>query len=111
MAGPSTGYVVFAAATDAECDHLVMGRCEVAQAVELVRALRHELHEMTTQLARVERQGVGKNSRACAMRMEAAALRRDIHEARFLIERLERRYLGWHAVGIGSRAPSKPVRH
>jgi hypothetical protein len=49
---------------------------------------------MTTQLAWVERQDVtGRNGRACAMRMEAAALRRDIQEAEFLIDRLQRRYL------------------
>lgn len=57
-----------------------------AQAVELVRALRHQLREMTAQLACVERQ-------ACAMRLEAAALRRDIREAQVLIDRLQRRYL------------------
>jgi hypothetical protein len=84
----------FAAATGAECDHLVMGRCEVAQALELVRALRHQLREMTAQLAWVERQDVtGSNGRACAMRMQAAALRRDIHKAQFLIDQLQRRYL------------------
>jgi hypothetical protein len=71
-----------------------MGRYEVAQALELVRALRHQLHEMTTQLARVERQGVGRSGRACAMRSEAAALRRDIREAEALIDRLNRRYGG-----------------
>ena len=71
-----------------------MGRREVAQARELVRAVRHELHEMTTELAWVERQEVtGRNGRACAMRMNAAALRRDIQEARALIDRLQRRYL------------------
>lgn len=54
----------------------------------------HQLHEMTTQLARVERQGVtGANARACAMRLEAAALRKDIREAQVLIDRLRRRYL------------------
>jgi hypothetical protein len=71
-----------------------MGRYEVAQALELVRALRHQLHEMTTQLARVERQGVGRSGRACAMRLEATALRRDIREAEALIDRLNRRYGG-----------------
>jgi hypothetical protein len=76
------------------CDHFVVRDCEAAQAVELVRALRHHPHEMTTQLAWVERQDVtGRNGRACAMRMEAAALRRDIHKAQFLIDRLQRRYL------------------
>jgi hypothetical protein len=81
-----------------------MGDCQAAQAVELVRALRHQLHEMTKQLAWVERQGVtGRNGRACAMRLEAAALRRDMQEAEVLIDRLQRRYLNgatsrtqWH---------------
>jgi len=72
-----------------------MGDHQAAQAVELVRALRHELHEMPTQLAWVERQNVtGRNGRACATRMEAAALRRDIQDSPFLIDRLHRRYLG-----------------
>ena len=71
-----------------------MGDHQVAQALELVRALRHQVQEMTTQLAWVERQDVtDRNGRACAMRMEAAALRRDIQEAQFLIDRLRRRYL------------------
>jgi hypothetical protein len=71
-----------------------MGRCEVAQALELVRALRHQLQQMTTQLAWVEHQDVtSRNGRACAMRMEAAELRRDIKEAQFHIDRLQRRYL------------------
>ena len=65
-----------------------------AQAVELVRALRHQLHEMTAQFAWVESRDVtGTNGRACAMRLEAAALRRDIREAQVLIDRLQRRYL------------------
>jgi len=67
---------------------------QVAQALELVRALRHQLHEMTSQLVWVERQDVtGRNGRACAMRMEAAALRRDSQEAQALIDQLQRRYL------------------
>jgi hypothetical protein len=70
-----------------------MGDRQAAQAVELVRALRHRLHEMTSQLAWAERHGVGRNRRACAMRVEAAELRRDIQEAEFLIDRLRRRYL------------------
>jgi hypothetical protein len=71
-----------------------MGDHDAAQALELVRALRHELHEMTTQLAWVERQDVtGRNGRACAMRLEAAAMRSDIREAQRLIERLKRGYL------------------
>jgi hypothetical protein len=70
-----------------------MGDCERAQAAEFVRALWRQLHEMTTQLERIERQGVtGTNGRACAMRLEAAALRKDIREAQRLIDRLRRRY-------------------
>ena len=65
-----------------------------AQAVELVRALRHQLRKMTAQLACVERQDVTRtNGRAHEMRLEAAALRRDIREAQVLIDRLRRRYL------------------
>jgi hypothetical protein len=65
-----------------------------AQAVELVRALHHQLREMTAQLAWVESRDVtSTNGRACAMRLEAAALRRDIREAQVLIDRLQRRYL------------------
>jgi hypothetical protein len=65
-----------------------------SQAVELVRALRHQLREMTARLACVEPQDVTRtNGRACAMRLEAAALRRDIREAQVLIDRLQRRYL------------------
>jgi hypothetical protein len=61
--------------------------------VELVRALCHQLHGMTTQLDRLERQGVtGTNGRACAIRLEAAALRKDIREAQRHIDRLCRRY-------------------
>jgi hypothetical protein len=67
---------------------------DAAQAVELVRALCDQLHKMSRQLARLERQGViGTNSRASAVRCEAAALRRDMKEAQILIDRLERRYL------------------
>jgi hypothetical protein len=67
---------------------------DVAQAVELARALRDQLNEMTRQLVRLERQGVaGTNSRASAMRSEAAALRFDISQAQFLIDRLQRRYM------------------
>ena len=67
---------------------------DAAQALELIRALRDQLHEMTTQLAWVERQDVTRrNGRVCAMRQEAAALRRDIQQAQFFIDRLQRRYL------------------
>ena len=76
-----------------------------AQAVELVRALRVQLLEMTGQLAWIERQDVtGRNGRACAMRLEAAALRHDINEAQILIDRLQRRCLN----GDGHAQPRLP---
>ena len=71
-----------------------MRDCEAAQAVEFVRALRHQLGQMNARLAWLERQDVtGTNGRACAIRLEAAALRRDIRQAQVLIDRLQRRYL------------------
>jgi hypothetical protein len=85
---------------------------DAAQAVELVRALCDQLHEMTRQLARLECQDVtGTNGRASAIRCEAAALRRDIHEAQFLIDRLERRYLNGygHAQPRPPEQPRRPV--
>jgi hypothetical protein len=87
--------------------------CDVAQAAELVGALRDQLREMTTKLAWVERQGVtGRNGRACAMRLEAAALRRDIKKAQVLIDRLQRRFLSGDAgpppEGVGLPA-SRPA--
>jgi hypothetical protein len=82
----------------------------VAQAVESVRALRDQLHEMTRQLARLERHGVtGTNGRASAVRCEAAALRRDIREAQILIDRLERRYLNGNG-HTHPRLPEQPRR-
>jgi len=77
------------------CEDLsVVGGCQGAQAVELIRALRVQLLEMTSKLAWIERQDVtGRNARACAIRVEAAALRRDIKQARALIDQLQRRYL------------------
>jgi hypothetical protein len=74
-----------------------MGDYQSAQAVELVRALRHQLHCMTTQLARVERQEVTSRT-GRQVRMEAAELRRDLKEAQALIDQLQRRYLN----GVGS---------
>ena len=66
----------FDPARGCQCDDFPMRDYQHVQAVELVRALRHHLHEMTTQLAWVERQDVtGRNGRACAMRMEASTLR------------------------------------
>ena len=71
-----------------------MDERDAAQAVELVRALRNELHEMTRQLVRLECQDLtGTSSRASAIRCEAAALRRDINEAQTLIDLLQLRYL------------------
>jgi hypothetical protein len=65
---------------------------DIAQAVEFIRALRVQLHEMTSRLAWVERQDVtGRNSQAS--RIEAAELRCDIDTAQILIDRLQRRYL------------------
>jgi len=78
-----------------EDDLSVVGGRQAAQAVEFIRTLRVQLLEMTSQLTWIERQDVtGRNARAYAMRVEAAALRRDIAEARVLIDRLQRRYLG-----------------
>lgn len=83
---------------------------DAAQAVELARALCDQLHEMTRQLERLERQGVtGMKGRASAIRCETAALRRDINEAKTLIDRLERRYL--NSIRHGQpRLPNQPRR-
>ena len=71
-----------------------MDDIDAAQAVELIRALREQLHQMTHQLAWLDRQDlIGNGTRASAMRCEAAALRRDINEAKVYIDRLQRRYL------------------
>jgi hypothetical protein len=71
-----------------------MGDCDVAQAAELIRALRDHLREMTAQLTRIERQDLtDAKGRTHGMRPEAAALLRDIREAQALIDRLQRRYL------------------
>ena len=70
----------------------VMGDCDAAQAVELVRALCDQLREMTHHLVWVDGRDVpGANGHR--MRLEAAALRRDIAEAQRHIDRLQRRYL------------------
>ena len=62
--------------------------------MELIRALRAKLDEMTVQLAVIEDQAVTTTSAsmASALRLEAVALRRDIAEALVLIIRLQRRY-------------------
>jgi hypothetical protein len=86
---------------------VVVRDCDTAQAVELVRALRQQLHEMTTRLAQVERQdAIDGTERARAMRLEAAALRRDITEAQVHIERLQRHYLGPNGSGAAGRLAS-----
>ena len=48
----------FDAATGCQCEDRPMGDYQRAQAVELVRALCHQLHKTTTRLDQVERQGV-----------------------------------------------------
>jgi hypothetical protein len=53
------GFKAFAPAKDSgDATISVMGDCDAAQAVELIRALRDQLHKMTDQLAWVERQAV-----------------------------------------------------
>lgn len=87
-----------------------MGRWQVAQAVEFVRALRVQLGEMTSQLSWIERQNLtATNARACALRAEAATLRRDIKEAQSLIGQLERCYLERHGANRVLRAAPRPV--
>jgi hypothetical protein len=81
--------------------------CDTAQAVELIRALRQQLHEMTTRLARMERQGAADgNERARATWLKAAALRIDITEAQVHIDRLQRRYLNGNGSPIRDSLPS-----
>jgi hypothetical protein len=71
-----------------------MDERDAAQAAELVRGLRGQLHKMTNELVRLEHQHVsGKSSQASAIRREAAELRLDISQAQVLIDRLQRRYL------------------
>ena len=78
---------------------------DAAQAAELVRGLRGQLHKMTNELVRLERQHVsGTSSQASAIRREAAVLRQDINEAQTHIKRLQSRYLP--ATGMPPRADS-----
>jgi hypothetical protein len=71
-----------------------MDDVDAAQAVELLRALRDQLHLMNDRLVRLERQEVnGTNDRASAIQREAAELWLDIGEAQNLINRLQRRHL------------------
>ena len=70
----------------------VMGDCDAAQAMELIRTLPDELREMTHHLAWVEGRDVpGPNGDAT--RLQAAALCRDIAEAQMHVDRLQHRYL------------------
>ena len=69
---------------------------EAVQAEQLINALRDQLQQMETQLAKVERKGPSKTAKDCRpseTRAKAAELRNDIREAAILIERLRRRYL------------------
>jgi hypothetical protein len=75
-----------------------------AQARVLIGALREQLQEMTTTLARAEAEGVGQTSRARAMRLAAQELHRDAGRAQFLIERLHRRFPGIDADGVAPAA-------
>jgi hypothetical protein len=70
----------------------VMQESDPAQAVQLVRALRDQLREMTAQLAWADSRNV-PGPHGHATRLDAAALRRDIAEAQMHIDRLQRRYL------------------
>ncbi|BCZ22279.1 hypothetical protein MYSE111917_11405 [Mycobacterium senriense] len=82
-----------------------MGRRQIAQAVEFVRALHVQLQELNDKLASIERQiGTASNARARALRIEATTLRRDIREAQSLVEQLERCYLGGNSVD-----PARPA--
>jgi hypothetical protein len=65
----------------------------VAQARQLIGALRDQLREMVPRLARAERDAIGGHTRvARARRLEAEELRRDVNHAQLLIERLHRRF-------------------
>jgi hypothetical protein len=87
-----------------------MDERDAAQAVELVRALRDQLHQMTHQLVWLECQdATATNGRASAIRSEVAALRLDINEAHFLIDRLEPRYLNGNG-DAHPRLPEQPRR-
>jgi hypothetical protein len=89
------------------CNASAMDERDAAQAAELVRTLRDQLHGMTDRLVRLERQDVPSwTSRALAIRCEAAALRRDVNEAQILIGRLQFRYLN----DDGHAQACRPVR-
>ncbi len=84
---------------------------DAAQALELVRALSDQIHEMTNHLTWLERESdEGPSSRAAAIRLEVARLRRDIDEAQMFISRLQRRYLNVNGHGRGSRPVRRQAR-
>jgi hypothetical protein len=84
-----------------------MGARDAEQAFELIRALREQVHEMTTQLNSLERRSpMNSGRRAATVRSEIAALRRDINEAQMFISRLRRRYLPDN----GDRHVTRPER-
>lgn len=81
-----------------------MDQRDAAQAIELVRALRERLHEMTCRLVRLERQGLsGRDSPRSAILSEATEPRREISGAQILVNRLERNYLNGN--GYDPRIP------
>jgi hypothetical protein len=89
-----------------------MDACDAEQAWQLVRALRGQVHEMTSRLDWLERQSLTNFSarRAATLRLEIAALRRDINEAQMFISRLQRRYLADNADGQVSRPEWRQAR-
>ncbi len=83
----------------------------VAQAQQLIGALRDQLREMAPRLARAERDAKGGHTRvARARRLEAEVLRRDVSHAQLLIERLHRRFPGIDGNGseFGAGRPPAP---
>jgi len=71
----------------------VIEDADLAQARVLIIAMREQIADLTTRLAKVEAQTrPGHTHRDLAMRREANALRRDIAHAQRLIDRLQRRY-------------------
>ena len=88
-----------------------MQDCDLAQAVELIRALSDQLREMNRHLASVESRDVSStNARASATRLEADALRRDIGQAQMHIDRLQRRYLS-HTTGNQADGRARTPAH
>jgi hypothetical protein len=81
---------------------------DAEQAWELVRALRDQVHGMTTQLNSLERRGLTNSiTRPGTVPLEIAALRRDTNEAQMFISRLQRRYLPDNGDGHATR-PERP---